>query len=55
MWDCELVVEGCAACIFVATEFLKTETTHASGAAEQTHDPVWCSNAELSHSSGEVF
>ena len=36
VWDCELVVEGLAACIFMATKLLKTETTHASRAAEQT-------------------
>jgi len=55
VWDCELVVEGRAACIFMATEFLKRETAHASGAAEQTHDPVHCNNAKLSHNSDEVF
>lgn len=55
VWDCELVVEVRAACIFMATEFLKTETSHASGESEQTHDPVQCSNAELSHNSYEVF
>jgi len=55
MWDCELVVEGRAACVFMAIEFLKTETTHASAATEQTDDPVQCNNADLSRNSDEVF